>query len=37
MIPLPSGAKVWLPTGHTMRKGIGELSLLVQEVLGQLG
>lgn len=34
MIPLPSGAKVWLATGHTdMRKGIGGLSLLVQEVL----
>ena len=36
MIPLPSGAKVWLATGHTdMRKGIGGLSLLVQEVLGR--
>ncbi|RYC28714.1 IS66 family insertion sequence hypothetical protein, partial [Lichenibacterium minor] len=35
MIPLPSGTKVWLATGHTdMRKGIGGLSLLVQEVLG---
>lgn len=36
MIPLPSGTKVWLATGHTdMRKGIGGLSLLVQEVLGR--
>ena len=36
MIPLPSGAKVWLATGHTdMRKGISGLSLLVQEVLGR--
>jgi len=34
LIPLPSGAKVWLATGHTdMRKGIGGLSLLVHEVL----
>lgn len=34
--PLPSGAKVWLATGHTdMRKGISGLSLLVQEVLGR--
>ncbi|WP_342634280.1 IS66 family insertion sequence element accessory protein TnpB [Lichenibacterium minor] len=36
MIPLPSGTKVWLAMGHTdMRKGIGGLSLLVQEVLGR--
>ena len=36
MIPLPSGTKVWLATGHTdMRKGIGGLSLLVHEVLGR--
>ena len=36
MIPLPSGTKVWLATGYTdMRKGIGGLSLLVQEVLGR--
>ena len=36
MIPLPSGTKVWLATGHTdMRKGIGGLSVLVQKVLGR--
>src|SRR5437660_11517537 len=34
MIPLPSGVRVWLATGHTdMRKGLASLSLLVQEVL----
>ena len=34
MIPLPSGVRVWLATGHTdMRKGFPGLSLLVQEVL----
>jgi transposase len=34
MIPLPSGTKVWLATGHTdMRCGINRLSLQVQEVL----
>ena len=34
MIPLPSGVRVWLTTGHTdMRKGFAALSLLVQEVL----
>ena len=34
MIPLPSGVRVWLATGHTdMRKGFASLSLLVQEVL----
>jgi transposase len=34
MIPLPSGTKVWLATGHTdMRRGINRLSLQVQEVL----
>ena len=33
MIPLPSGVRVWLTTGHTdMRKGFAALSLLVQEV-----
>ena len=35
MIPLPSGVRVWLATGHTdMRKGFASLSLQVQEVLG---
>jgi hypothetical protein len=34
MIPLPSGVRVWLATGHTdMRKGFASLALLVQEVL----
>jgi transposase len=34
VIPLPSGVRVWLTTGHTdMRKGFATLSLLVQEVL----
>ena len=33
-IPIPSGARVWLATGHTdMRKGFDGLSLLVQETL----
>ena len=34
MIPLPSGARVWLATGHTdMRTGYQTLALLVQETL----
>jgi IS66 Orf2 like protein len=34
MIPVPTGVRVWLATGHTdMRKGFGDLSLLVQETL----
>jgi transposase len=34
MIPIPSGVKVWLATGHTdMRKWFGGLALVVQEVL----
>jgi transposase len=34
MIPLPSGTRVWLATGHTdMRRGMQGLSLQVQEVL----
>ena len=32
MIAFPSGARVWLATGHTdMRKGFSSLALLVQE------
>ncbi len=32
MIPVPSGVKVWLATGHTdMRKGFDGLALVVQE------
>ena len=34
MIPVPSGARVWLAAGHTdMRKGFDGLALLVQEML----
>ena len=34
MIPVPTGVRVWLATGHTdMRKGFGGLALLVQETL----
>src|ERR1700731_1318803 len=34
MIPVPSGAQVWLATGYTdMRKGFDGLALLVQESL----
>ena len=34
MIAFPSGAQVWLATGHTdMRKGFDGLALLVQETL----
>jgi len=34
MIPVPSGAQVWLATGHTdMRKGFDGLALLVQETI----
>lgn len=34
MIPMPSGVRVWLATGHTdMRRGFPSLALQVQEVL----
>jgi transposase len=34
MIPVPSGVRVWLATGHTdMRKGFRGLALVVQETL----
>ena len=34
MIPVPTGVRVWLATGHTdMRKGFDSLALLVQETL----
>jgi transposase len=34
MIPVPSGVRVWLATGHTdMRKGMNSLALQVQEGL----
>ena len=36
MIPISSGVRVWIATGHTdMRKGMRGLSLLVQEGLGR--
>ena len=36
MIPVPSGVRVWLATGHTdMRKGMQGLALLVQQRLGR--
>ncbi len=36
MIPVPTGVRVWLATGHTdMRRGFPGLSLKVQEVLRQ--
>src|SRR4051812_50219187 len=34
MIPVPTGVRVWLATGHTdMRKGFDGLALVVQETL----
>ena len=34
MIPVPSGVRVWLATGHVdMRKGFPGLSPMVQETL----
>jgi transposase len=34
MIPIPSGVKVWIATGHTdMRRGMQSLALTVQETL----
>jgi transposase len=34
MIPVPSGVRVWLATGHTdMRRGMNGLALQIQEVL----
>jgi transposase len=34
MIPIPSGVRVWLATGHAdMRKGFDGLALQIQEVL----
>jgi hypothetical protein len=32
MIPIPSGVRVWIATGHSdMRRGMNSLALLVQE------
>jgi hypothetical protein len=34
MIPIPSGARVWIATGHTdMRRGMNGLALQVQQAL----
>jgi transposase len=34
MIPIPSGVRVWIATGHTdMRRGMLSLALTVQESL----
>lgn len=34
MIPVPTGVRVWLATGHTdMRKGFASLAVIVQEML----
>jgi transposase len=34
MIPIPSGVRVWIATGHTdMRRGMQSLALAVQESL----
>ncbi len=36
MIPVPTGVRIWIATGHTdMRKGMQGLALLVQESLGR--
>jgi transposase len=36
MIPVPSGVRVWLATGHTdMRRGMSSLALQVQQSLQQ--
>jgi transposase len=34
MIPIPSGVRVWIATGHTdMRRGMNSLALQVQQGL----
>ncbi|MCK1429185.1 IS66 family insertion sequence element accessory protein TnpB [Bradyrhizobium sp. 87] len=34
MIPIPSGVRIWIATGHTdMRRGMQSLALAVQESL----
>jgi transposase len=36
MIPVASGVRIWIASGHTdMRKGMNGLALLVQEGLGR--
>lgn len=38
MIPIPSGVRVWIATGHTdMRRGMQGLALTVQESLKDSG
>jgi len=37
MIPIPSGVRVWIATGHTdMRRGMQSLALTVQESLSAI-
>lgn len=37
MIPIASGVRVWIATGHTdMRRGMNGLALLVQEGLSAI-
>ena len=36
MIPMPTGGRIWIATGHTdMRRGMRSLALQVQEGLGR--
>ena len=36
MIPVPTGVRIWIATGHTdMRRGMRRLALQVQEGLGR--
>jgi transposase len=36
MIPVPSGVRIWIATGHTdMRRGMQGLSLMVQQHFGR--
>ena len=37
MIPIASGVRVWIATGHTdMRRGMNSLALLVQEAFSAI-
>ena len=37
MIPVPTGVRIWIATGHTdMRRGMRGLALQVQEGLGRI-
>jgi transposase len=36
MIPVPSGVRVWIATGHTdMRRGMNSLALQIQQALNR--